>query len=82
MSSQNPQRVQSGALWETVVGYCRAIRRGEHIYVSGTAPLHPDGTVHTPGDAYAQTKRCLDIIRQALQGLNADLSQVVRTRMY
>jgi enamine deaminase RidA (YjgF/YER057c/UK114 family) len=76
------QRTFSGAPWESKVGYCRAIRAGDHIYVTGTAPVAEGGGVHAPGDAYAQTRRCIEIIRKALQELDADLSDVVRTRMF
>ncbi len=76
------QRAYSGAKWETAVGYCRAVRAGSHIYVTGTAPVADDGSVVAPGDAYAQTRRCFELIRQALAYLGSDLSQIVRTRMY
>ena len=76
------ERVQTGAPWESRVGYCRAIRAGEAIYVSGTAPVDPGGGVHAPGDGYAQARRCLEIIEQALAGLGAGLADVVRTRMF
>lgn len=76
------QRTFSGAPWEGKVGYCRAIRAGNHIYVTGTAPVTEGGTCYAPGDAYAQTKRCIEIIQRALQDLGADLSNVVRTRMF
>ncbi len=72
----------SGAPWETKVGYCRAVRAREHIYVSGTAPVDENGLPFAPGDAYAQTRRCFEIIDQALRTLGADLSNVVRTRMF
>ncbi len=76
------QRTYSGAPWESRVGYCRALRAGDHIYVTGTAPVTDDGRVFAPGDAYAQTRRCLEIIERALRDLGADLSCVVRTRMF
>jgi len=76
------QRTFSGTAWETKAGYCRAIRVGNHIYVSGTAPVDEQGGVFAPNDAYAQTKRCLAIIQKALQNLGADLPDVVRTRVY
>lgn len=76
------QRVYSGAPWEERVGYCRALRAGDRIFVTGTAPVDPDGSVHAPGDAYAQTRRCLQIIREALAGLGADLEHVTRTRIF
>lgn len=68
--------------WEREVGYCRAIRAGRHIYVTGTAPVADDGTVFAPGDAYEQTRRCLDIIARALAELGAGVEHVVRTRMF
>ncbi|MEM7714595.1 MAG: RidA family protein [Cyanobacteria bacterium P01_A01_bin.68] len=75
-------RTFSGASWESTVGYCRAIKAGNNIYVSGTAPVAEDGSVFAPGDAYAQAKRCFQIVQKALQDLNADINHVVRTRMY
>lgn len=76
------QRAFSGAPWEERVGYCRALRAGEHIYVTGTAPVDEQGQCYAPGDGYAQTGRCLAIIRRALQELGADMDCVVRTRMF
>jgi len=76
------QRVSSGAPWEKRVGYCRALRAGDHVYVTGTASVAEDGSVFAPGDAYAQTRRCLEIIEEALADLGATLSDVVRTRMF
>ncbi|HLA99395.1 MAG TPA: RidA family protein [Anaerolineales bacterium] len=75
-------RTYSGAPWEAQVGYCRALRAGEHIYVTGTAPVDEQGNCYAPGDGYDQTRRCLEIIRRALQDLGADLDCVVRTRMF
>ncbi len=76
------RRAFSGAPWEPQVGYCRAIRAGDHIYVTGTAPVDDAGGVFAPGDAYAQARRCFEIIRRALHDLGADLDCVVRTRMF
>ena len=76
------KRTFSGASWESTVGYCRALKAGNHIYISGTAPVAEDGNVFAPGDAYAQAKRCFQIIQKALQDLNADINNVTRTRMY
>jgi enamine deaminase RidA (YjgF/YER057c/UK114 family) len=77
------RRTFSKAPWESQVGYCRAIRAGDHIYVTGTASVADGGGgVHAPGDAYAQAKRCFEIIDHALRDLGADLSRVVRTRMF
>lgn len=77
-----PQRVQSGTPWEAAVGYCRALRVGPQIFVSGTAPSDGDGGTFAPGDAYAQTKRCFAIIEDALAELGAGLPDIVRTRIY
>jgi len=76
------RRTFSGAPWESRVGYCRAIRAGRHIYVTGTAPVAEDGGVHAPGDAYEQARRCLEIIARAVADLGGELSYVVRTRMF
>ncbi|WP_263970685.1 RidA family protein [Leptolyngbya sp. KIOST-1] len=76
------QRAFSGTPWEEKVGYCRALRVGQQIFVSGTAPSDGEGGTFAPGDAYAQTHRCFAIIQHALQELGADLSDTVRTRIY
>jgi len=74
--------VSSGAPWEARVGYCRAVRTGPHIAVSGTAPVGDNGEVVAVGDAYLQAKRCIEIIERALQEAGAGLEHVVRTRMF
>ena len=74
--------ISSGAPWESVVGYCRAVRTGPHISVSGTAPVGDDGEVVGVGDAYTQAKRCIEIIERALNEAGAGLEHVVRTRMF
>jgi enamine deaminase RidA (YjgF/YER057c/UK114 family) len=76
------QRTFSSAPWEAQVGYCRALRAGNHIYVTGTAPVAEGGGVFAPGDAHAQTRRCLEIIARALGELGAGMADVVRTRMF
>jgi enamine deaminase RidA (YjgF/YER057c/UK114 family) len=76
------RRAFSGSPWEKRVGYCRAVRVGPNVYVSGTAPVATDGKTHAPGDAYAQAKRCFDIACAALLELGAGPEHVVRTRMY
>jgi enamine deaminase RidA (YjgF/YER057c/UK114 family) len=76
------ERVFSGAEWEPKVGYCRAVAIGPHIHVGGTAPVRPEGGTHAPGDAYAQTHRCFDIIEAALRQLGGGLEHIVRTRMF
>jgi enamine deaminase RidA (YjgF/YER057c/UK114 family) len=76
-------RAFSKAPWESKVGYCRALRAGQHIYVTGTAPIDESGEgVHAAGDAYAQARRCLELIEAALRKLGADRTSIVRTRMF
>lgn len=74
--------IHTGAPWEAVVGYCRAVRVGAHVAVTGTAAVGEDGEVVGVGDAYAQTKRCLEIIEKALEDAGASMGEVVRTRIY
>jgi len=75
-------RVFTQAPWETEIGHCRAVRAGDHIFVTGTAPLDDDGGVYAVGDAYGQAKRCLEIISRSLAQLGASMADVVRTRMF
>ena len=67
---------------EKQIGFSRAVRVGDMIAVSGTAPIAKDGSVHAPGDAYKQAKRCLEIIEDVLGRAGAGLKDVVRTRIY
>ena len=76
------ERVFSGAPWEEIVGYCRVLRAGNLVFVTGTAPVDPDGTVHAPGDSLAQARRCLTIIKESLGKLGLGMDSVVRTRMF
>lgn len=72
----------TGRPTEARIGFSRAVRVGNIIEVSGTAPLNPDGSTAAPGDAYGQTRACFDIIAQALEYLGGTLRDVVRTRIY
>ncbi|MGB7085876.1 MAG: RidA family protein [Phormidesmis sp.] len=76
------QRYFTGTEWEPKVGYCRALRAGNTIYISGTAPINEDGSTFAPGEAYAQARRCFEIVQKSLEAIDSSLSQVVRTRMY
>ena len=74
--------VSSGSPFEGLIGFSRAVRAGDHIAVSGTAPIGPDGVTAGKGDAYLQSRRCLEIIGQSLEQLGASLEDGVRTRVY
>jgi enamine deaminase RidA (YjgF/YER057c/UK114 family) len=74
------QRVASGSPYEKTIGFSRALRVGERVLVSGTAPIWPDGSCDP--DAEAQARRCFEIIAAALREAGADVAHVVRTRMY
>jgi len=76
------RRTYSGAPWEARVGYCRALRVGPHVHVTGSAPVDEAGAVVGPGDGYAQARRCLEIVAAALRDLDAEMHHVVRTRMF
>jgi len=76
------RRVGSGAPWEDVVGYSRAVRLGPAIEVSGTVAVDAAGDVVGAGDANAQTRRALEIAMDAVESLGGSVEDVVRTRMY
>ena len=74
------RRVSSGSPFEKTIGFSRAIRDGDRVLVSGTAPVWPDGSVDP--DPYVQAMRCFEIIATALREAGASPADVVRTRMF
>lgn len=75
------QYATSGSPYETQFGFCRAVRSGQRIIVSGTGPIEDDGST-TPGDAAAQADRCCALIVKAIEELGGTAGDVVRTRMF
>ncbi len=78
----NRQLISSGSSFEPRIGFSRAVRLGNLVAVSGTAPIGKDGKTVGIGDAAAQARRCFEIIGEALAQAGASLSDVVRTRMF
>jgi enamine deaminase RidA (YjgF/YER057c/UK114 family) len=74
------ERVSSGSPYEPTIGFSRAVRAGDRVLVSGTAPVWPDGEVDP--DVAVQMGRCLEIVLDALGSLGAGREDVVRTRIY
>jgi len=76
------QRIASGAPWEDRVGYRRAVRVGNQVFVAGTVAIDADGRPFAAGDAGAQTARILDIITGVLGQAGAEIRHVARTRIF
>ena len=81
-SGSDRTRYASGTPWEPKVGYSRAVRVGQRVYVSGTTATAPDGSLVGLGDAYVQTVQALDNIERALAALGSERADIVRMRVY
>ena len=75
-------KYSSGAKWESIVGYSRAVRVGDRIYVTGTTATDEKSNIVGVGDAYEQTVQCIHNIERALKHFDSTLENVVRTRMF
>ncbi|MGQ0850058.1 MAG: RidA family protein [Actinomycetota bacterium] len=80
MPNMDRQLISSGSPYEPTIGFSRAVRVGDRVVVSGTAPIKQDGSVDV--DPYAQARRCLEIVTAALAEAGATPNQVIRTRMF
>ncbi len=78
----NRQNISSGAKWESIVGYSRAVRVDSRIYLTGTTAIDEHGEIVGLGDGYAQTVQVIRNIERALRQAGATLENVVRTRMF
>ena len=76
------KNISSGSPYEDTIGFSRAVRVGPHLHLSGTAPIAPDGSTAAVGDAYGQTRCCLEIIARAIADGGGRIEDVVRTRIF
>jgi len=76
------KNITYGQPLEKEIGFSRAVRIGNVIAVTGTAPIAKDGSVYSPGDVYGQTQRCLEIIRDVIEQAGGKMENVIRTRIF
>lgn len=81
MGAVTRKLISSGSPFEPRIGFSRAVRVGPFVAVSGTAPIAADGSIAAPGDLYGQTKRCFEIIAEAIGKAGLTLDSVIRTRV-
>src|SRR5687768_3624502 len=79
---QERGKYSSGAKWESIVGYSRAVKVGQRIYVTGTTATDEESNIVGVGDAYAQTIQCIKNIERAIKHFGSGLESIVRTRMF
>jgi len=79
--TSNRKNISSGSPFEKPIGFSRAVRIGNLLAISGTAPIAPDGSTAHPGNLYEQTRTCLTIIRNAIENAGGRLENVIRTRV-
>lgn len=82
MQEDRYTRVSSGAKWEDIVGYSRAVKVGNQVEIAGTIALDENGNAVAPGDPYLQTKKIIEIAQKALIQLGGSLQNVTRTRIF
>jgi enamine deaminase RidA (YjgF/YER057c/UK114 family) len=78
----NRENISSGSYLEKPIGFSRAVRIGNVISVSGTAPISEDGITAFPNDLYNQTKTCISIMKKAIEDAGGKIENVIRTRIY
>jgi enamine deaminase RidA (YjgF/YER057c/UK114 family) len=77
----NRKNISSGSPFEPEIGFSRAVKLGNIVSISGTAPIAPDGSTAHVGDLYGQTRYCLEIIERAIKEAGGTLDRVIRTRV-
>ena len=78
----NRKNISSGSYLEKTIGFSRAVRIGNVISVSGTAPITDNGKTAFPGDLYKQAKTCIEIMKKAIEAAGGKMENVIRTRIY